>query len=105
MKELIKDLKRIEEESQTKLNDCISSYLKEDDFTKVNTHTETLRIFNNRYNDIKEINEIVRAHIKTTKMLLDYKKTKKQTSMMNIYRHSSGNLIAIFIKAATLRVY
>lgn len=77
MKELLKELERLEKESQAKLNDCISSYLKENDYTKYNKHVELLRIFNNRYKDMQAINDIVKSAVNRIKLSLEYKKSEK----------------------------
>lgn len=82
MKELLKELERIEKESQAKLNDCISSYLKESDFNKYK-HAESLRIFNNRCNDMHAINEIVKTALNRIKLSLEYKKSEKDESYNN----------------------
>lgn len=77
MKQLIEELERIEKESQAKLNDCISSYLKEQDYTKCNKYVESLRIFNNRYKDMHAINELVKVASNRIKLSLEYKKSEK----------------------------
>ena len=78
MKELLKEFERLEKESQAKLNDCISSYLKEDDFTKINKHVENLRIFDNRYKDMQAINDLIKTAINRIKLSLEYKKSKNE---------------------------
>lgn len=83
MKELLKELERLEKESQAKLSDCISSYLKESDFTKYNKHVESLRIFNNRCNDMYVINEIVKTALNRIKLSLEYKKSEKEKKYDN----------------------
>lgn len=83
MKELLKELEIIEKESQANLNDCISSYLKEQDYTKCNKYVESLRIFGNRCNDIHAINETVKTEVNRIKLLLEYKKSKKEEKYCN----------------------
>lgn len=86
MKQLIEELEIIEKESQAKLNDCISSYLKEQDYTK---YVESLRIFNNRYKDMHAINELIKTAIKRIKLSLEYKKSKKAEE----YDHYMGSYL------------
>ena len=83
MKILLEEFERLEKESQAKLNDCISSYLKDDDYTKCNKHVESLRFFNERYKDIKAINEIVKVAIERIKSTLVYKECKKDDEYEN----------------------
>lgn len=83
MKELLNELERIEKESQAKLNDCISSYLKEKDFDKTKKYVDLLKIFNDRYKDIHGINEIVKTALNRIKLLLEYKKSKKDEAYNN----------------------
>ena len=77
MKQLIEELERIEKESRAKLDYCISNYLREKDFSKMNRYVDLMPIFNTRYEDIKAINELIKTALNRIKLTLEYKKSEK----------------------------
>lgn len=83
MKELLKELEKIEKESREKLDECISNYLSGKDFEKTMDHFELMKICNNRYKDIKAIHELVKTVIERIKMTLEYKKSEKDEAYNN----------------------
>ena len=83
MKELLKDLERIEKESREKLDECISNYLIAKDFDKTNEYVDLIKIYNNCYKDIKAINDSVKVACERIKKTLEYKKSEKDEAYNN----------------------
>lgn len=83
MEELLKDLEEIEKVSREKLDECISNYLRENDFSKTNEYVDLMKIYNNCYKDIKAINDIVKVATERIKKTLEYKKSEKDEAYNN----------------------
>ena len=83
MKELLKELERIEKESREKLDDCMTNYLSGKYFEKTIDYFELMKILNNRYKDIKAINDNVKVVCERIKKTLEYKKSKKDEAYNN----------------------